>query len=231
MALSVKELPESERPYEKAMMYGINNLSNAELLSIIIKNGTKDENSIQIANRLLNLVDSMEQFTNLEVIDFKQVKGIGTVKAIQLLAVCEIAKRMFVPINNIKKKICGPSDVVDLLRDKMMFEKQEIIKILLLNAKNEVVSIKDVVIGDVSFSNVSLKLILSEPIKMKIGKIILVHNHPSGDPTPSSADVELTINLINAAKIMGIKLIDHIVIGHNKYESVFSRKELADEFF
>ena len=105
MALSVKELPESERPYEKAMMYGINNLSNAELLSIIIKNGTKDENSIQIANRLLNLVDSMEQFRNLEVIDFKQVKGIGTVKAIQLLAVCEIAKRMFVPINNIKKKI------------------------------------------------------------------------------------------------------------------------------
>ena len=213
MALSVKELPESERPYEKAMMYGINNLSNAELLSIIIKNGTKDENSIQIANRLLNLVDSMEQFRNLEVIDFKQVKGIGTVKAIQLLAVCEIAKRMFVPINNIKKKICGPSDVVDLLRDKMM------------------VSIKDVVIGDVSFSNVSLKLILSEPIKMKIGKIILVHNHPSGDPTPSSADVELTINLIKAAKIMGIRLIDHIVIGHNKYESIFSRKELADEFF
>ena len=105
MALSVKELPESERPYEKAMMYGINNLSNAELLSIIIKNGTKDENSIQIANRLLNLVDSMEQFRNLDVIDFKQVKGIGTVKAIQLLAVCEIAKRMFVPINNIKKKI------------------------------------------------------------------------------------------------------------------------------
>ena len=100
MALSVKELPESERPYEKAMMYGINNLSNAELLSIIIKNGTKDENSIQIANRLLNLVDSMEQFRNLDVIDFKQVKGIGTVKAIQLLAVCEIAKRMFVPINN-----------------------------------------------------------------------------------------------------------------------------------
>ena len=205
MALSVKELPESERPYEKAMMYGINNLSNAELLSIIIKNGTKDENSIQIANRLLNLVDSMEQFRNLEVIDFKQVKGIGTVKAIQLLAVCEM--------------------------DKMMFEKQEIIKIILLNAKNEVVSIKDVVIGDVSFSNVSLKLILSEPIKMKIGKIILVHNHPSGDPTPSSADVELTINLIKAAKIMGIRLIDHIVIGHNKYESIFSRKELADEFF
>ena len=216
MALSVKELPESERPYEKAMMYGINNLSNAELLSIIIKNGTKDENSIQIANRLLNLVDSMEQFRNLEVIDFKQVKGIGTVKAIQLLAVCEIAKRMFVPINNIKKKICGPSDVVDLLRDKMMFEKQEIIKIILLN---------------ISFSNVSLKLILSEPIKMKIGKIILVHNHPSGDPTPSSADIELTINLIKAAKIMGIRLIDHIVIGHNKYESIFSRKELADEFF
>lgn len=93
MALSVKELPESERPYEKVLMYGVESLSNAELLSIIIKNGTRDENSIQIANRLLKLVDSMNQFGNLDIVDFKQIKGIGTVKAIQLQAVCEIAKR------------------------------------------------------------------------------------------------------------------------------------------
>lgn len=231
MALSVKELPESERPYEKVLMYGVESLSNAELLSIIIKNGTRDENSIQIANRLLKLVDSMNQFGNLDIVDFKQIKGIGTVKAIQLQAVCEIAKRMIVPINNMKKRISQPSDVVDLLMDKMMFEKQEKIKIVLLNSKNEVVSIKDVVTGDVSFSNVSLKLILAEPIKTKIGKIILVHNHPSGDPTPSKSDIDLTISLFKAAKIMGIKLIDHIVIGHNKYESILSRKELSNEFF
>lgn len=123
MALSVKELPESERPYEKVLMYGVESLSNAELLSIIIKNGTRDENSIQIANRLLKLVDSMNQFGNLDIVDFKQIKGIGTVKAIQLQAVCEIAKRMIVPINNMKKRISQPSDVVDLLMDKMMFEK------------------------------------------------------------------------------------------------------------
>ena len=231
MALSVKELPESERPYEKVLMYGVESLSNAELLSIIIKNGTRDENSIQIANRLLKLVDSMNQFGNLDIVDFKQIKGIGTVKAIQLQAVCEIAKRMIVPINNMKKRISQPSDVVDLLMYKMMFEKQEKIKIVLLNSKNEVVSIKDVVTGDVSFSNVSLKLILAEPIKTKIEKIILVHNHPSGDPTPSKSDIDLTISLFRAAKIMGIKLIDHIVIGHNKYESILSRKELANEFF
>ena len=144
MALSVKELPESERPYEKVLMYGVESLSNAELLSIIIKNGTRDENSIQIANRLLKLVDSMNQFGNLDIVDFKQIKGIGTVKAIQLQAVCEIAKRMIVPINNMKKRISQPSDVVDLLMDKMMFEKQEKLKIVLLNSKNEVVSIKDV---------------------------------------------------------------------------------------
>ena len=173
----------------------------------------------------------MNQFGNLDIVDFKQIKGIGTVKAIQLQAVCEIAKRMIVPINNMKKRISQPSDVVDLLMYKMMFEKQEKIKIVLLNSKNEVVSIKDVVTGDVSFSNVSLKLILAEPIKTKIGKIILVHNHPSGDPTPSKSDIDLTISLIRAAKIMGIKLIDHIVIGHNKYESILSRKELANEFF
>jgi len=194
MALSVKELPESERPYEKVLMYGVESLSNAELLSIIIKNGTRDENSIQIANRLLKLVDSMNQFGNLDIVDFKQIKGIGTVKAIQLQAVCEIAKRMIVPINNMKKRISQPSDVVDLLMDKMMFEKQEKIKIVLLNSKK-------------------------------------VHNHPSGDPTPSKSDIDLTISLFRAAKIMGIKLIDHIVIGHNKYESILSRKELANEFF
>ena len=113
----------------------------------------------------------------------------------------------------------------------MMFEKQEKVKIVLLNTKNEVVAIKDIVMGDISFSNLSLKLILSEPIKMKIGKFILVHNHPSGDPTPSKFDIELIINLFKISKMMGIKLIDHIVIGHNKYESIFSRKELANEIF
>lgn len=231
MSLSVKELPESERPYEKALMYGVGNLSNAELLSIIIKNGIKGENSIEIANRLLKLINSFNQFFNLSITDLKQIKGIGNVKAIQLLSVCEIAKRMFSPINNINKKIISANDVADLLMNEMMFERQEIIKLLLLNTKNEVVCIKDIVIGDVSFSNVSIKLILSEAIKLKVEKIILVHNHPSGDPTPSNSDIKLTIELYRASKIMGIKLLDHVVIGYNKFESIFSRKEVVNELF
>lgn len=229
MPLKMKDLPETERPYEKLKMYGESNLSNAELLAIIIKTGTKDENSIIIANRILKLVDKLDDLNELSIEELKRVKGIGNIKAIQIKALCELSKRMLKPIQRLNTQIKNPKDVANLLMNEMCFEKREVVKVLLLNVKNYIIKVVDVVSGETNYANVTTKQLLVDAVKMQVNKIILVHNHPSGDPTPSIADYELTRSLIKASDIMGISLLDHIVIGKNSYESIFSRREFKDE--
>ena len=225
MPLKIKQMPASERPYERAKMHGISSLTNSELLAIIIKNGTKDENSLEISKRVLLIANSVEKSENISIIDLQKIKGIGEVKAIQIKAVFELAKRL----NNIHKneefKVSKPKDVADLLMNELRFEKQEKIKVLLLNTKNCVVSIKEVAIGDTNCAGISTKQILTDAVKMQVGKIILVHNHPSGDSTPSSEDLDLTKDVIKAGDILGIKLLDHIVIGNGNYTSIFSGRD------
>lgn len=228
MPIKIKQIPLSERPYEKAKMYGFDTLSNSELLAIIIKSGTKSENSLDLAKHVLMMVDDLKQIENISIADLQKINGIGLVKSIQIKAIFEIAKRINKPINEKEIKITKPSDVANLLNGEMKFEKQEKVKVLLLNTKNILVSIKEVVTGETNFAQVTPKQILAEPVKMQVGKIILVHNHPSGDPTPSESDIELTKRVIDAGNILGIRLLDHIVLGNNRYESIFSRRELLN---
>lgn len=227
--LKIKELPEIERPYEKLELYGEKTLSNAELLAIIIKNGTKDKTSIEMANEILNLNTNQDKgdlnfLRDLSLEELMNLKGIGRVKAIQLKAVCELATRMTKPSNYKKIQIKSPNDVADLLMNDLRFEKREIVKILILNNKNIVIKILDVAIGSGNFSNLNIRYILSETIKINAPKIILVHNHPSGDPTPSRADFMVTKKLKEAADILNIELLDHIIIGNMQYKSILSWK-------
>lgn len=223
MPLKMKELPTLDRPYEKLKMYGENYLSNAELLAIIIKCGTRDENSIDIANRVLLLSQNIKNIKNIPINDLMKIKGIGEVKAIQLKAICELTNRMSKNNQIAEIKIDKPKDVADLLMEEMRDKKQEIIKTLVLNSKNIIIKIKDVAIGDSRTASVSIKQLLSENIKMQAPKIIIVHNHPSGDPTPSKDDLIFTNKVNEACNILGIKLLDHVVIGNNRYESIMSR--------
>ena len=228
MPLTIRQLPKSERPYEKAKMYGFNNLSNSELLAIIIKSGTHDENSLDVSKRVLALVNNLNEIENLSIVDLQKVKGIGEVKSVQIKAIFELTKRINRPIDKEEIKLTKPIDVANLLMDEMKYEKQEKVKVLLLNTKNILISIKDIVIGETNFAQVTPKQIFSEAVKMQVGKIILVHNHPSGDPTPSKDDYNLTRHIIKAGDILGIRLIDHIVIGNNRYESIFSRRDFLN---
>ncbi len=228
MPLTIKQLPESERPYEKAKMYGFNKLSSSELLAIIIKSGTHNENSVDIAKRILLLVNDLSEIENLSLKDLQNIKGIGEVKSVQIKAIFELAKRINGPLNKSEVKITKPKDIANLLMNEMRFEKQEKVKILLLNTKNMLVSMKDIVIGETNFASVTPKQIYAEAVKMQINKIILVHNHPSGDPTPSNEDYQLTKHILKAGDLLGIKLLDHVVIGNNKYESIFSRRDFLD---
>lgn len=230
MTIKIKQLPESERPYEKLEMYGEKMLSNAELLAIIIKSGTKENTSVELANKVLSCVDNnmLQSLQNMSLEDFKSIKGIGKVKAIQLKAVCELARRMSQPLNKKSVKVNSSSDVADLLMDELRFEKVEHVKLLLLNAKNYIVRIVDISKGGMNSAIVEPKEILQETIKAGIPKIILVHNHPSGDSSPSKADIDLTKRLYSASNIMGIQLLDHIVIGDRCYTSIFSAERIVE---
>lgn len=222
--MKIKELPISERPYEKLEMYGEAALSNAELIAIIIKTGTKEESSVGIAQKILALEKNNENnlrfLQNLSIKDFMSIKGIGKVKAIQLKAVCELTKRMSRPIST-QVQINSPKDVADLMINELKYEKREIVKSIILNSKNIVVKIVDVCFGGANSAILKPKDVLQEAVKIGAPKIILVHNHPSGDPTPSKSDFDFTERLVQASKILGVELLDHIVIGEYGFESIF----------
>lgn len=226
--MKMKELPISERPYEKLEMYGEKALSNAELIAIIIKSGTREESSVNIAQKVLSLEKNGENnlrfLQNLSIKDFMSIKGIGKVKAIQLKALCELTKRISKPLNTNQIQINSPKDVADLLIEEMKFEKREIVKTIILNSKNIVLKIVDVCFGGTNSAILKPKDVLQEAIKIGAPKIILVHNHPSGDPTPSKNDFDFTERLVQASKIIGIELLDHIVIGDYGFESIFYLK-------
>lgn len=224
--MKIKEIPQSERPYEKLEMYGAQALSNAELLAIIIKNGTKEESSVMLAQKILSMQkstqDSLRFLQDISIKEFMSIKGIGKVKAIQLLAVCELTKRISRPIKNFNVQIKSPQDVADLLINELKYEKREIVKVLMLNVKNNILKIQDIALGGTSFAVFEIKDVLKEAIKIGAPKIILVHNHPSGDPTPSHDDIELTQKLEQVSKMLEIELLDHVIIGDGKYKSIFS---------
>lgn len=231
MTIKIKELPESERPYEKLEMYGEKMLSNSELLAIILKSGTKEKTSIELANEIISInnIKSLKYLQDVTIEEFKSIKGIGKVKAIQLKAICELAKRMSRPNNEIKVQIKQPQDIVDIVMDELRYEKREIIKLIILNTKNIVLKSIDISIGGTSSAQIEPKEILAEPIKIGAPKIILIHNHPSGDSTPSMSDFSVTKRICEASELLGIQLLDHIVIGDGNYTSIFS--ELKDKNF
>ncbi len=227
--MKIKELPLSERPYEKLEKYGAESLSNAELLAIIIKTGTKEESSISIAQRILNLnksvrTENLRFLQEIAIEEFMQIKGIGKVKALQLKAICELTKRISRPIDNKKSIIRTPKDVANLLMPELKYEKREVAKVLILNIKNVVLRIVDISLGGSNFACIEPKDVLSEAIKMQAPKIILIHNHPSGDATPSQGDYRVTDRIFDAAQLLGIELLDHIILGDENYESLLSKK-------
>lgn len=228
MPIKMKNLPVTERPYEKLEQYGEKNLTNAELLAIIIKSGTREETSVQLAQKILLLNENRDKnnlnfLRDITIEELIKIKGIGKVKAIQIKATCELASRMN-SIDNYKNiTINKPSDVVDILFEEMRFEKQEILKVVILVNKNKLLKIKDIAKGTGNFVKASIKDVLNEAVKVQAMQIILVHNHPSGDVTPSKNDIEFTREVKKASTILGINLIDHIIIGGNNYISIFSK--------
>lgn len=226
MAKNIKLLPLDDRPYEKLELIGENNLTNSELLAIIIKTGTKKYNCLEIAQNILNTKDNiskisdLEYLTNLSLEELKLFEGIGRVKAIQIKAMLELSKRIASMYATEKKKITSPKDVFDLLQKEFIGKKQEVLKTIILNKKNTVISVITNAIGNNDNISIGIKEILSEPIKQMANSIILVHNHPSGNLKPSNADILFTQKINENAKLFDITLLDHIIISNKGYISL-----------
>lgn len=204
-------------------------LSNAELLAIIIKTGTKDKNAVQIAQSLLtNELYKNRGFNflhNVSIEELMKYKGIGKVKAIQLKAISEIIKRASVPTleNNIKIKC--PQDMAQIIMSTMRFESREKIKVALIDFKGNLKNIVKIQEGNVNSVNIEPKDIFKEAIKKDIPRIIILHNHPSGDPTPSKEDIDFTVSMRDFGSKLGIEVLDHIIIGDGIYKSIFQYME------
>jgi DNA repair protein RadC len=221
--LRIKDLPDDERPYEKMSKYGAEVLSNAELLAIIIKTGTRDDTSVGLAQKLLKhdgTGKGLSFLYDMTLKDLMAIKGIGRVKAIQIKALLEFSKRVacFVPQEGYTVK--SPVDVAQLLMEEMRYLKQESFRIILLSVKNHVIKQAVISVGSLTASIVHPREVFAEAIRHSSASIILAHNHPSGDPTPSREDIETTERLCEAGKILGISVLDHIIIGNGKFISL-----------
>lgn len=229
MTTKITELPKYERPYEKLEIYGEKELSNSELLAILIESGTKEESSIQLAQKVLTLSkESLENelrfLQNISIEELKKIKGIGRVKAIRLKATFELAKRMSQPVAE-DIFVYSSSDVAKIFMEELMYEKREIVKLIILNNKNKILRIQNISLGGTNYAVIEPKEVLAEPIKMNANKIILLHNHPSGNATPSNEDYEVSRRISLCAEMFGIEFIDHIVIGDGEYRSALVKNK------
>lgn len=220
--LKMKELPLCERPYDKLEAVGAAHLSNAELLAVIIKTGTRDFTAVELAQRILKLANDgrLSSLYNLSLEQLMGIKGIGRVKAIQIKAALELSKRIATSDGINRQAIKSALDASNLVMEEVRYLKKEVFKAILLDTKNQVLKITDVSVGSLNSSIVHPREVFSEAVKCGCNSIIFVHNHPSGDPTPSTEDIQTTQRLENAGNILGIKVLDHIVIGDGKYISL-----------
>lgn len=216
----IKDLPKNERPQERLIRYGSETLSNSELLAVILRTGTKNQNIMMLANSLIKETGGLDQLFNQSIEELTKIKGIGVTKAVQILALSEFSKRFKTYKSGNEYKINTPLDVSNLVMEDMKYLKQEKLKILILNTKNIVTYIRDVFIGTLNSSIVHPREIFCEAIKKNGASIIICHNHPSGDPNPSKEDINITLRLKECGKLIGIDLLDHIIIGENKYVSM-----------
>lgn len=217
--MTIKEFPEQERPREKLIKLGENNLSDAELLAIIIGKGSKNNTAISLAHQLIkNQKQGLRFLFGATINEISKFKGIGTAKATQIKAALELGRRLSIqsPINTTIEK---PLDVVEYLMEEMKYLTQEHFNVVLLNTKNMVLDVENITKGIVNASLVHPREVFKNAIRKNSTSIILAHNHPSGDPTPSAEDKSITRRLYEAGEILGIKVIDHIVIGDGNYIS------------
>lgn len=225
--INFKELPNTEKPRERLVNKGKESLSNEELLSIILKTGTKDKSVKEVSYELLNLVKDIRNLKDVSINTLTNIKGIGKVKAIELLAVIELGKRIYEEVNDNDLISCtSPVNIINYFNYLFKDKKQEEFYVIFLDNKKKYISKKLLFVGSINYSIVHPREIFKEAYLYSASSIICIHNHPSGDPYPSKEDDNITIKIKEIGLIHGISLIDHIIIGKNNYYSYYENKKI-----
>ncbi len=222
---TIKDLPLTERPREKLYSQGAETLSNEELIAIIIRTGSRTESAVELGKKVLSKDNrGLVYLRDTTLQELMETKGIGECKAAQILAAIELGKRINFFNALAKVKINQPNTIADLFMDEMRYLQKEHFRVVLLDTKNQIIVTEEISVGTLNASIVHPRDVFKIAIKRNANSIILIHNHPSGDPTPSNEDINITNRLIEVGNLIGIKVLDHIVIGDNKYISFKERK-------
>lgn len=218
----VKDMALEERPREKMLLSGAKNLSNAELLAILLRTGTKKRNAIELANDIINKdSQGIRYLQDMSIEELCKIEGIGLSKATQIKEALELGLRISSYRPN-KYKVKNPWDIYKYYMEGLRYKQNEVFKVVLLNTKNEIITDIDVSVGTLNSSLVHPREVFKEAIRRSSNKMILIHNHPSGSVEPSNEDKNITDRLIKCGELIGIEVIDHIIIGDGLY---FSFKE------
>ncbi|HOA78559.1 MAG: DNA repair protein RadC [Bacillota bacterium] len=225
MSFLLREMPESERPRERLLKNGVKSLSNYELLAIILRTGSRSVSAIDLAKELLARYPAIDRLNEATVEELQEIKGVGRAKAVALLAAIELGKRINIPCVA-KVKVQTPYQSYLYLRDSLQHLNQEHLVAVYLNSQSEIIAERTISIGTLTHTLFNCRDILKWGLKLSAKGIIIAHNHPSGNPEPSGEDYEITVRLVKAAAIVEILIVDHIIIGKNRYYSFMEHKKI-----
>lgn len=218
----VRELPENDRPRERLLNYGPRYLSNAELLALLLRSGSRDMSALQLAEQVLCIYKDVgvSAMMNVTPDELTRVKGIGKAKAAEIVAAIELGRRLYQESRSNRVTVKGPEDVAAYAMPVLRHEQRENFCIVLMNIKNQILSMPIISVGSLTSSIVHPREVFKAAVQGTAASIILVHNHPSGDPTPSREDISVTQRLVKVGQLMDIPVLDHVVIGDERYVSL-----------
>ncbi|MFC0299879.1 DNA repair protein RadC [Virgibacillus soli] len=218
--IKIKDVPKQDRPRERLLNLGAEHLSNQELIAILLGSGTRDESVTTIATRVLMHFEGLKLLKDATIEELTAIKGIGDAKGVVILAALELGKRLNKFKPDEQYVIRSPEDGADYVMEEMRTLKQEHFVAIFLNTKNQIIHRQTIFIGSLNASIVHPREVYREAIKRSAASIIVAHNHPSGDPTPSQEDIHVTRRLAESGKMIGIELLDHLIIGDRKFVSL-----------
>ena len=229
--MQIKKMPEAERPQEKMLYGGAGSLSNSELLALIIRTGTGDKSAVRLADEVISYADGFAGGLGAaEVRELTEIDGIGEAKACSIVAAIELSKRLISGHQGaVRPRLRDSAQVAELLLEEMMYEKRELFMTINLNSKMQVESKSVISIGNLDSAPVHPREVFGPAIRRGAAAVVVAHNHPSGDPSPSPQDIEVTERLISASKILGIRLVDHVIVGSGCFTSMKSEGYFEDQ--
>jgi DNA repair protein RadC len=222
-SLAMKDLPPEERPRERLAKHGPEALSTPELLAILLRTGTARESALDVAEGIVAQAGGLRGLATATIEQLSQIRGVGVVKAIEIRAAVELGKRISAFTHEARPTVRCPEDVWQLVQSELRHEPREHFKVLLLDTRNQVIRVSTVSVGSLTESIVHPREVFREAIRHSSAALIAVHNHPSGDPTPSQEDIQVTRRLDEAGRTVGIDVLDHVIVGEGRYVSLKER--------